>query len=100
MRRRRHRGRYLGEVERHAFGVAAWWHQAGPLALGGADRAIDIGRRGALILGGLLPGAAPGPAPGDAILLADPGFVLPPPLYGRAPWERVFNRCPLGWEVF
>lgn len=52
MSARRHSSGYLGEVKRHAFGVAAWQHQAGPLALGRADRAIDIGRRGALILGG------------------------------------------------
>ena len=45
-------GGYLGEMERHAFGVAAWQDQPRSLAFGGTDRAIDIGRRGALILGG------------------------------------------------
>ena len=92
--------RYLGEVEPHALGVAPWQHQTGAFALGGADRAIDIGRGRALILGCRRPGTAPGPSPRDAVLLANPRFVLPPQLYGRAPWERCFDRCRLGGEVF
>ena len=35
-------GGYFGEVERHPFGVAARQHQAGTLALSGADRTVDI----------------------------------------------------------
>ena len=41
----------LGEVQRHAFGVAARQDERRAFALGGTDRAVDIGRRGALILG-------------------------------------------------
>jgi ABC-type tungstate transport system substrate-binding protein len=44
-------GGYLGEVERHPFGIAAGQDERRPLALGWTDRAIDIGRRGALVLG-------------------------------------------------
>ena len=44
-------GGYLGEMECHAFGVAAGQDERRALAFGGTDRAIDIGRRGALILG-------------------------------------------------
>jgi len=44
---RRDGSRDLRQVERHAFGLPARKHQAGPLALGGAYRAIDVRRRGA-----------------------------------------------------
>ena len=99
MRAGRDGGGYLGQVERHALGVAPWQHQAGAFALGRADHAADIGRRGALVLGRRWPSAALGPLPRDAVLLADPGFILPPELYGRADWECRFDRCQLGWEV-
>ena len=33
----------LGEVERHALGIAAWQHQPGCLALGRANGTVDIG---------------------------------------------------------
>ena len=46
-----HGGRDLREMQRHAFGVAAWQHEAGGLAFGRANGAIDIGRFRALILG-------------------------------------------------
>ncbi len=97
---RRDGGGYFGEVERHPFGVAARQHQAGTLAFSRADRTVDISRSRALILGGRGPRAAFGPSPGDAVLLTDPGFVLPPQLYGRATREGRFDRCQLGWEVF
>ena len=44
-------GGYFGEVQRHAFGVAAGQDERCALALGRTDRAVDIGRRRALILG-------------------------------------------------
>jgi hypothetical protein len=100
VRARGHGGGDLGEVQRHPFGVAARQHQRGALALGRTDRAVDIGRRGALILGRRGPRPAFRPAPGDAVLLADPRLVLPPQLYGCAARERRPDRCHLGGEVF
>jgi hypothetical protein len=91
---------YLGEVERHTLGVAAWQHQASTFALGRTDGPIDIGRRRPLVLGRRWPGPALGPSPRDTVLLANPGFILPPELYGRADWECRFDRCQLGGEVF
>lgn len=38
---------YLGQAQRHAFGVAAREYQCRSLALGGADGTIDVCRRGA-----------------------------------------------------
>ena len=97
---RRDGGGYLGEVERHPFGVAARQHQAGTFALSRADGTVDIGRCRTLILGSRRPCAAFGPSPCDAVLLTDPGFVLPPQLYGRPTRECRFDCCQLGWEVF
>ena len=91
---------YLGKVQRHAFGVAARQHQRCAFALSRTDGALDTGRRGTLVLGRRRPCPAPGPAAGDAILLADPGLVLPPQFYGRAARERRTDRCHLGGEVF
>ena len=67
----------------HGLGVAAGQDEGCPDAALGTDGAEDIGRLGALVLGGPGPGAAFRPAPGDLVLLADPRFVLwdgsPPP---------------------
>ena len=46
----RHGGGYLGKVERHPFGVAAGQDECRALALGRTDGAIDVRRRGALVL--------------------------------------------------
>ena len=40
---RRDGERYLGEMQRHGFGIAEGQHQPGALAMLGADRAEDIG---------------------------------------------------------
>ena len=76
--------RYLGrdfvEMPLHGLGVAARQDEGGADAAFGTDGAKDIGRLGALVLGGPGPGAAFRPAPGDPVLLADPRFVLPPEL--------------------
>jgi hypothetical protein len=93
-------GRYLGEMECHAFGVAAWQQKACALAVGGADGTVNVGRRGPLVLGCRRSRAALGPSSGDTVLLADPGFVLSPEFYGRAVWEGRFDRCQLRWEIF
>ena len=49
MRTRRHGGGDLGDVQRHAFGVAAGQDKRCALALGGADGAVDVRRGGALV---------------------------------------------------
>jgi hypothetical protein len=46
----RHGGGYLGEVQRHALGISARQYERCALALGGADGAINVRRRGALVL--------------------------------------------------
>ncbi len=47
---RRHGGRYLGEVQRHAFGIAAGKDERCALALGRTDGAVDIDRGCTLVL--------------------------------------------------
>jgi len=69
-------------VQVHARGIAERQDQGGTFALLRADGTEDVGRRVALILWRAGPGAAPRPAPGDAVLLAYPGLVLKPNLYG------------------
>ena len=82
-------GRDLGgdpiEMPLHATGIAAGQDQ------GGADTAFrahgpkDAGGAGALILGCYRTCSSPGPASRapscHLVLLADPGFILPPQLY-------------------
>ncbi len=96
----RHRGGDLGEMERHALGVAAGQDEARRFAFVWADGAVNVGGLGPLILWckGACP--APGPTACDAVLLADPRLVLPPNLYGRTARERRPDRCQLGREVF
>lgn len=50
-RTRRDGGGDLGEVQRHAFGVAAGQNERRALALGWTDGTIDIRRGRALVLG-------------------------------------------------
>ena len=75
------RGGDLGEMERHALGVAAGQDEARRFAFGRTDGAVNVGGLGPLILWcrGACP--APGPTACDAVLLADPRLVLPPDLY-------------------
>ena len=100
MRTRRHGGGDLGDVQRHAFGVAAGQDKRCALALGWTDGTIDIRRGRALVLGRRWSCSPPRPAAGDAVLLVDPRLVLPPQLYGCAKGERRPDRCHLGGEVF
>ena len=88
------------QVEGHGLGVAARQHQAGALALSGADGAEEIGRAGALIARRTWPAAAPGPPAGDFVLLPDAGFVLEPELYVLALGLLGRDLCQLGGEVF
>lgn len=94
----RYRGSDLGQVKRHAFGVAAGQDEPRRFSLGRADGAVDVGRFCPLVLWCRGTRAAPGSATRDAVLLADPRLVLPPDLYGRAAWERRADRCQRGGE--
>ena len=69
------------EVQVHHRRIAPGQDQADGLALGRADGAEDVGRRGALIMRRTGPAAAPGPATGDLVLLADAGFIGEPDFY-------------------
>ena len=60
----------------HGLGVAARQDEGRPDAALRTDGAEDVGRLGALIMGGAGTGAALGPAPRDLVLLPDPRFVL------------------------
>ena len=91
--------RYLGQMERHGFGIAKGQHQARALAVLRADRAEDIGRFRPLVFGCRWSCAAPGPAPRDLVLLADPRFVLEPNLYRRALRESCSDLCQLGGKA-
>ena len=90
----------LRQVQRHGLGVAARQHQAGALALPGADGTEDVGRAGALILWRTWPGAAPGPPAGDLVLLSDARLILKPELYVLALSLLGCDLCQLGEEVF
>src|SRR3954471_7179029 len=61
---------------------------------------LVVDRTRPLIMRGAGPGASSGPAPGDLVLLADPGLVLPPQLYGSAVREARPDRIQGGREVF
>ncbi len=74
-------GRDRCQMEVHRRGVAFGQDEPGSLALLGADGAEDIGRSGALVVGGRRPAAAQRPAAGDLVFLADPGLVSEPDLY-------------------
>ena len=81
---RRDHGADLGEMRLHRLRVAERHDQPGALALGGADRAEEIGPGSALVVRRVRPGPAPRPSPGELVLLADPCLVLPPELYALA----------------
>jgi hypothetical protein len=78
---RRHRLRYLLQMQSHRRRVAEGQDQASALALRRADGAEDVGRTGALIVRNARPGTASGPAAGLLVLLPDAGLVLEPDLY-------------------
>jgi hypothetical protein len=65
----------------HATGIAPGQDQGGAGTAFRAHGPKDVGRTCALILGRYRTCSSPGPAPRDLVLLADPGFILPPQLY-------------------
>jgi hypothetical protein len=62
----------------HGVSVGVGHDEPGGLAFGRADRAEDVRPLGALIERRTRPRPAPRPASGQLVLLADPGFILPP----------------------
>ena len=76
--------RYLGEMQVHRRGVAEGQDETRGLAFGRTDRAEDVGRSRALVLGRRWPCAAESPPPCDLVLLADPGLVAEPDFYALA----------------
>ena len=90
----------LFEMHAHRLAIATGHDDASALALGGADRPEDPGRGPALILGGRRPSPTPRPAAGELGLLADPGFILPPQLYGCALGEAPSDLRQAGCEAF
>ena len=79
------------QVQVHGLGVAGWQDQGGALALVWADRAEDVGGRGALVTRRAWPGAALRPAAGDLVLLSDTSLVGEPDFY-RVAVERLRAR--------
>lgn len=97
---RRDRSGDFGEVQTHRGSVAKWQDETGAGSLCRADRAEDIGRARALIVRRRRPRSTPGPSSGDLVLLADPGFVLKPYLYGLARRVLLGDLLQAGGEVF
>jgi len=60
--------RYLGQVQRHGFGIAEWEDEPGALAVFRAYRAEDVGRFRPLVFRRRWPRPASGPPPRDLVL--------------------------------
>ena len=90
----------LFQMHAHRLAVAAGHDDAGSLALGRTDRAEDPRRGSPLIARSRRARAASGPAPSELGLLPDPGFVLPPQLYGRSFGEAFADLRQTGGEAF
>ncbi len=84
----------------HGLGVATGQDEAGANAARRADGAEDVGRLGALIAGRAGPGSPLRPAPRDLVLLADPGFILPPQFYLGAGRQLGADLCQRGGQAF
>lgn len=84
----------------HGLGIATGQDKGGSNAAGGTDGTEDIDRLGTLVLGRTGPGTALRPATGDLVLLADPGFILPPQFYCGVGREFGPDFRHSGWEVF
>ena len=71
----------FSQMQVHRVGVAFWQDERRALAVLGGDRAEDVGRGGALVLGRGRARAAFRPASRDLVLLADARLVAEPYLY-------------------
>ena len=92
--------RDLFEMHAHRLAVAARHDDASSLALGRTDRTEDPCRGTPLIAGSRRTRATLGPAPGELGLLPDPGFILPPQLYGCSLREAFADLRQTGGEAF
>ena len=88
------------EVLGHGLRVAPGHDEPRAFAFGGTDRAEEVGPLGALIVRRARSGSASRPAPRNAILLTDPGLVLPPYFYGRADGKVRLDCFQFGRECF
>ena len=100
MRSGRDGGGDLLEMQRHGGGIAFGQNQGRADTSGRADGTEDIGGAGPLILGRRGARTAFRPAPRDLVLLADPGLVLPPNLYGCSGRQTGADFRHSGGEVF
>ena len=62
----------------HRLAIAFRQHQPGALAVLGADRSENVGRRRALVASRDRPRSAQGPTTGDLVLLVYPGLIREP----------------------
>ena len=90
----------LFKMHAHRLAVAAGHDDACSLAFSRADCTKDPCRGTPLITRGRGARAALGPAPGELGLLADPGFILPPQLYGRSLGKALADLRQTGGEAF
>ena len=91
--------RDFNQVQVHRVGIAEWQDEACCLTFLRADRAEDIGGRGALIMRRRWPRSALCPAPRDLVLLSDPGLVLKPDFYRGVLGEGLSDLVQLGGKA-
>lgn len=96
----RHVERDLFQMHAHRLAVAAGHNDPGSLAFGRANWAEDPVRGSSLITRSRGACTAPRPAPNELGLLPDPGFILPPQLYGRSFGETFADLRQTGSEAF
>lgn len=92
--------RDLRQMQRHRGGIAARQHKTGCRTARRTNRAKDIGRTGALIVGCGGPRSSLGPSPRDLVLLTDPSLILEPDFYRFASRLSLSDRRQVGSEVF
>ena len=88
------------EMELHHFRVGVGQRQRRAFALGGTDRAEEIGVLVALVGGLTRTGSAPRPLPHEAVLLADARLVLEPDFDRRSRRKVGQMRLQRRFEVF
>ena len=98
-------GRDLGgdfsQVQGHRLAVASGEDEGCTFPFLRTDRAEDIGRGGALVVGRRRPGSSSGPASRDLVLLADARLVGEPDFYiGRVDTLAFDDLCHTGGKAF
>ena len=95
-----HQAGYFLKMQRHGLGIAIGHDKSGTDPAFGTDGADNIGIFETLVLCRPRAGSPLRPAPRDVVLLADPRFILPPQLYGRALRQGCLDLFQPGGEVF